>query len=589
MMMGWDYIIVIVCLLLAGFFAWQEYKRAAIANRLWRIIAVIIAAAALACIALPIRYNTGKNGPSATQTILLTAGFDTDSLKGEPNATLLTFDKDIKKLHPKARLLNSLDEIGTTQQLHVYGYGLKPDELQQLNGLPLSFHPSVIPAGISNISWNDRLKAGEELHVQGWYNNPFAKKIKLVLKGLNTELANITIGPGAQTFNLSTKPKTTGKVVYSLQSVVDGDTLTAGSLPLQIETVKPLKILMLSASPDFETRFLKNWLSENGYAIALRSAISKGKFNNEYINIGQLPPGRLSAPALNKFDVVLGDLSVLNTLTATESAALKQEVADKGLGLIIRADSAGKSSWLQRYFPVDKPSGKAPAPAAIIINGKKSNSTNLGTGTAQIIYKDGTRPLIKSAQGCILASSILWGEGKMVFTTLNTTFSWMLAGDKTDYTALWSAIISTAARKAAEAKRTLEASSLPFVNEPVSLSIWQGEPSPIFINNQQVAAAQNPGVPFEWQVTYRPQAAGWQEWKQGDETLYWYAYNPHDWPGVQATEKLSATKKYAAAHPANAIVTKQIQQKVQIAVPKIYFYILLLAACTFLWIETKFS
>jgi hypothetical protein len=42
---------------------------------------------------------------------------------------------------------------------------------------------------------------------------------------------------------------------------------------------------MLSASPDFESKFLKNWLSENGYAVALRSAISKDKFNSEYINI----------------------------------------------------------------------------------------------------------------------------------------------------------------------------------------------------------------------------------------------------------------------------------------------------------------
>jgi hypothetical protein len=56
---------------------------------------------------------------------------------------------------------------------------------------------------------------------------------------------------------------------------------------------------------------------------------------------------------------------------------------------------------------------------------------------------------------------------------------------------------------------------------------------------------------------------------------------------VQATDKIIATKKYAASHKISDIVTKQIQQKVRIDVPKIYFYILLLAACTFLWIETK--
>jgi hypothetical protein len=61
-----------------------------------------------------------------------------------------------------------------------------------------------------------------------------------------------------------------------------------------------------------------------------------------------------------------------------------------------------------------------------------------------------------------------------------------------------------------------------------------------------------------------------------------YTYAQKDWKTVQDAEKLSATKKYANTHKIGDIVTKQIQQKVRIDVPKIYFYILLLVACTFL-------
>jgi hypothetical protein len=47
------------------------------------------------------------------------------------------------------------------------------------------------------------------------------------------------------------------------------------------------------------------------------------------------------------------------------------------------------------------------------------------------------------------------GSGKIGFTPLNNTFSWMLGGNKQDYTALWSAIISTRQRaKADEMKKT---------------------------------------------------------------------------------------------------------------------------------------
>jgi hypothetical protein len=78
--------------------------------------------------------------------------------------------------------------------------------------------------------------------------------------------------------------------------------------------------------------------------------------------LSQFNLDKLSAQTLAQFDVVIGDLSVLSSLSSTESDVLKQAVADKGMGLIVRADSAGKTSWLQRQFPVDRPSGKEPAP-----------------------------------------------------------------------------------------------------------------------------------------------------------------------------------------------------------------------------------
>jgi hypothetical protein len=582
---GWIYVVWALCIIMAVVFAWLEYRRANKRFLLLRIIATIIAIVALACIILPIKHNGEITKTDQHKTILLTTGFDADSLPNGIDTGMVTADESIKKAYPKVRLTNGVDELSKTAPLHIYGNGLSKDELVQLDSLPVTFHAAKIPAGVSSVSWNDKLKAGEALRVQGLYNNTSAQKVKLVLTGLNTGLDSITLPPNAQTpFELSGRPKATGKLVFTLNA----DTALQGSLPVQIEPVKPLKVLMLSASPDFESKFLKNWLSENGYAVALRSAISKGKYNSEYINIAQFDLDKLSAQTLDKFDVVIGDLSVLSTLSGAESGILKQEVADKGLGLIVRADSAGKTSWLQRQFPVDRPSGKEPAPASLIINGNKSGSGKLAYGSAHLVYQDGTQPLVKTKER-VLAGSALYGSGKIVFTTLNNTFSWMLGGNKQDYTALWSTLLSKAARKNEEVKDDVQFSSLPVSNEPVALQVSQSTESPISINDELIAPAQNPGVPFEWAVMYRPSSAGWQNLKQGDKTSNWFAYNKNDWKALQSTEKIAATTKYAKLHPNTPIVTKQIQQKVRIDVPKIYFYILLLAACAFLWIETKLS
>jgi hypothetical protein len=584
MQSNWIYIVIALCIVLALGFTWQEYRRANKRYLLWRVLAVIIASASLACIVLPVTYNSSVNKTEEHKAVLLTEGFDADSINAA-DSNILTTAAAVKKAYPKAKLINGLDELSQTNQLHVYGYGLSGAELQQLDSLPLVFYPSKIPSGVTQVNWNGQLKAGEALHVQGQYNNTSAQKIKLVLRGLNTGLDSIILPPKANMpFDLSTTPKTTGKVVFSLYA----DTALQGNIPVQIDAVKPLKVLMLSASPDFESKFLKNWLSENGYAVALRSAISKDKFNSEYINIDQFNLDKLSAQTLDKFDVVIGDLSVLNTLSAAESSVLKQQITDKGLGLIIRADSTGKTSWLQKDFPMDRPAGKEPVPASLVINGKTSLG-KLSYGLAHIIYQNGTQPLVKTLQDRVLASSTISGSGKIVFMALNNTFSWMLAGNKADYSALWSALITKAARKSDDAESGIELLNPPYVNESVALQIAQGKSSPIMINGQSVASVQNQSVPFEYSAQYWPIIAGWQSLKQNDQAAGWYTYAAQDWKAVKDADKLSATKKYADAHKIASIVTKQIQQKVRIDVPKIYFYILLLAACTFLWIETKFS
>ncbi|MBD1392720.1 hypothetical protein [Mucilaginibacter glaciei] len=573
----------ITCIILAIGLVLQELRRANKHWLLWRVLAIVVACVGLACIALPLSYQIRVALKDKHKTTLLTEGFDVDSL--DKNAKQVTFDEDIKKAFPHVQLITP-KEINKTDQLHIYGYGLTGSDLQQLAGRSIVFHQANTPAGTTNLSYTSRLKTGDVLTVQGSFNNTSKQKVKLVLKALNTGLDSVIVAPkSGSTFTLTTLPKTSGRVVYTLTS--DGE--TQGSLPVEVNPVKTLKVLMLSASPDFESKFLKNWLSGNGYAVASRAAISKDKFTTEFINIPQFPLDRISASTLNKFDVLIGDLSVLSNLSDAESAALKQEVTDNGLGVIVKADSAGgKSSWLQRGFPVDRPSGKEPAPATLLINGAKSLN-KLGAGNAYINYQNGTQPLVTGAQNHILANSALSGSGKIVFTTLNNTFSWMLAGNKADYTTLWSALITKAARKSNDLADESSAATLPVTGQPTQLTVLDSKRLSVNINGDNIASIQHLNIPFEWDVLYRPTAVGWQFVHQNGNTNWFYAYPQTDWLAIQAVAKISATKNYEMLNEKTDIVTKQIQETVRINVPKIYFYILLLAACTFLWAETKIS
>lgn len=587
--MNWTAIVLIICCLLAGFAIWKEVNRNNRAHIYLRVSASLLAIIALACTILPIKYSKEVNALGDHSAVLLTPGFEPDSLANYKSDQIFTADKSAQKVYPKAKLIR-LDELKTDSpaftKVHVFGYGLKDNELSQLDHLPLVFHSSPIPGGITAINWNQKLKSGDRLIVQGRYNNQNTRAVKLVLKGLSTQLDTVVIpAKSNKEFELSAVPKNEGRTNYHLRAIAGTDTLANENLPVEIDPIKSLKILMLSVSPDFETRFLKNWLSENGFEIAVRSTISKDKFSSEYVNMQSVKIDYLSADALEQFDLVIGDLSVLKS----ESTLLKQQVTQKGLGVIVRADSLSKgSSWLQNDFPVEKLNVKNPGTVSLIIRDKKDRSAPLKTDQTFIREQSGTQPLVNDMQNHILANTSLAGEGRLVFTTIANSYNWVLAGSKDDYSSFWSLLIAKASRKA-PVSEDWSIPQTPVINEPVDLQLQSSQaPGKIIADSAVIAPAQNKSMPFIWNNTYRPPFTGWHMVKQNNgRPAWWYVYGEKEWQGVKAAEKLAATREYAKTNNAGTSVTKQIHEKVRIEVPKIYFYLLLLGACVYLWMEGK--
>jgi len=586
--MSWTVIVLIICCLLAAFAVWKEVSRPQKAHLTLRIVMSILAIVALACIILPISYNREISVADDHAAVLLTPGFDADSLTNYKSQQIFTTDRSIQKSYPQAKLIR-LDELKTDSsafsKIHVLGYGLSENELKELRQLPIVFHPASLPDGIVNINWNQNLKTGESLTVQGRYNNTGSKAIRVVLRGLSTQLDTAIIpAKSNKEFELTTVPKSEGRVVYHILTINGKDTLENESLPVEINPVQPLKVLILSASPDFETRFLKNWLAENGYAVAVRSTISKDKFSSEYANMQAVKLEHLNANILEQFDVVIGDLLVLKIETA-----LKSEVTQKGLGIIIRADSLSKgSSWLQTNFPLEKFTVKNPSPVAFTIRGQKSRSAPLKTDQTFIREIPSTQTLVTDAQNHSLVSSSLTGSGQLVFTVITNSYNWMLAGDKDDYTAFWSLLIKNATRKT-PVSESWNTSKFPTANEPIDLQLQSAQtPGKIVADSSTIAPVQNPDVPFEWTNHYWPASPGWHNIKQNDGKAHWYyVYGKGDWKYAKITEKMAATRHYAEVLPVNGFVTKQIHEKVRIEVPKIYFYLLLLIASAYLWAEAK--
>jgi hypothetical protein len=590
--MNWTCLVIVICIILAVFTVIMEYRRIN-RQRLWlRITALLISIASIGALTLPVSY-WGQTKLGTNEAVLITTGYNKDSLNEFKTDTLFTTDSIINAQNPKMRLV-TIDQLQNVMpaisRLHVLGFGLTEDELKQLDSIPIVFHQALYPQGITSISWTEKIKQGQRCVIQGTFNNATHSQVKLVLSGLNTSVDSLLVGPMVSTsFELIDLPKIEGKIVDRLLVISGKDTLENEEIPIVVSPVRPLKVLVLSGAPNFENKFLKNWLADNGFAVAVRSAISKNKFSTEYINIEQLPINQLTPQVLDKFDVLISDLSVLNALSNNENASVKNQVAKKSMGLIVRVDTVFKTtSWFQSGITFYKRTSADQQASPLSFLDEKNASKILSNGQLFIGNSDNMQTLVTDGKHRELASTGIMGTGKIVLTTISDSYSWMLAGNKNDYSAFWSLLIRKAAKPDPQLENWKTVNNIPILNAPAILSVETASPpEAILIDGFSTTPLQNMELPFQWQNTWWPVKTGWQSVKGAHGVIDWiYVYKTGDWATIKAVKKTIDTKKYESVITLHS-VTKQIHQKVKIPLPKIYFYTLLLFCCTFLWFEGK--
>lgn len=587
-------------ILLLSFLLWKEVARANKLRLVGRIIASVLAVVSLACIAFPVTIAFKKTVISSKEAILLTDGFNKDSVKSFINNTaeklsVYTTDAGIlqsaNSFRPTLISLTQISDRENLNAIHVFGYGLKNDELQNLPRMPVIFHPAEVPSGITSVSWPGKITSGDRLVVQGNFNNNSQNEIKLVLKSLQTNLDSLIVPPGTTTnFELATVPRHLGRAVYNVIAVNKKDTAEREDVPVEVIQPKSVSVLMLAASPDFEKKFLKNWLTKNGGAVAYRSRISKDKFHKEYVNISTLSLTPLTSLALDQFDVLIADADELLHISKSELAIIQSQV-QKGLGLIVKADSSISSDlFYSRGFSFIKEKNSQDKPVSVFLKNANNNAIKLFIENPLYLRSNsGTRSLIYSDKFSV-ANSTIYGNGKIIITALTNTYTLLLSGNYKNYNDLWSLLLNKAAKKIQSEESADISPALPKLDDPVSISVkntnftlqpWQ-------IGDSRIYLQQDNLLPFIQTGIYWPRETGWIPEVNMKGKISWiYVYKKNNWSTIDASDKLRATKRYALKNTAVSNRKNESVKNMPFSIPKVYFLFIFILSSGFLWFEKK--
>lgn len=588
-------IIPILLTLVLSFICWKEIRRKSRLHLIWRVSASIFAVIALYFIAIPPAIPRKMNPEKENTAVLLTDGFEKDSLRDLKNIPLFSTEKAIIEKNRNVQFIPDLENFTSTNpgfnKFHILGNGLDRHEMEILRAYQLAFHPSK-PIGFRAVNWNSTIRSGDRLIVQGDFINVSGKPAKLILKGLSTTLDSVNIPSNkTATFELSSIPKLLDKAIYSIIALSGRDTLANEKIPVIIEERKPLQLLIISSAPGFESKFLKNWLYAEKYALAFRTGISKDKFSTEFLNIERTNLTRISSGLLQKFDVLIGDINELSRMSPAENSAVQSQIS-QGMGLLIQADGETTGSGFYRgLFNIRASKGRNQKNLTLYWPGNTVEKTSSpDSRPLQIMPDIRDQALLTDGQGHVLVSSKQYGAGRIVLSTLADTYTWMLGNNPDNYSSYWSFVLEKAARKTELKENWSIMNGFPIINEETILRLeTNSDTFPSAVSGKDpLRFIQDPAQSFLWTAGHWPTTGGWQSISTvAGKSQSWYVFDQEDWKSIKASQKIANTQKFISAADKNKKTSGQSQKLYTFTLPAIYFFALFIFCCSYLWLEPK--
>ena len=432
--------------------------------------------------------------------------------------------------------------------------------------------------GFPDIHWKTTLKSGQPLVIEGRYVNPDQGAKTLLLSGFDARLDSVNIPSGTtSSFRLRSIPKQTGKAIFQLQVIQGGQVLETEPIPVVVEPQDPLKVLMLASYPDFENKFLSQWLTGNHMQVVQRTRISQHKYEKIFLNRPSFDFSQLTDTLLSQFDLLICDLASLASISSTEQSAVRHQLSQNGMGLMIRADTVpDKKVYYTDPFPCYMFKPKNNSPRLLYTTDSLRNLSYPDAADAiGIRFQSGTQPLVFEKGGHIRVSSLMEGRGRICFTTIHNSYEWSLSGKAADYGYYWTSLIQKTARQKKEKFQWRTTEKFPRPHQPIHFYFEtdEGRMPVVTIGTDSLFLQQHKNFSSLWEGEYWPRQPGWQPAVHADKRYgEWYVFEENDWP-------LFSTSLYTEL-PENPETDKSRNALI--------FCIFFMSGWCFLWLERKF-
>ena len=558
--------------------AWLEVRRKDRRRLPWRLVATAVAVIALVALAV-----------APSRTLSLPGGTVVIATEGASGA-LVEAAADSAGGARVVRLADSIPDAGALRRripaatrIVAVGWGLDDGDLARLEGLALEHRTAPLPDGIREIDAPARIALGGTVEIRGVVGTAAARVHLDDAAGP----ADSARADSAGAFVVRHRPRVEGVARYVLRT----GRSAAETLGVDVVARRAPAVLILEAMPGFETSRLRDWIARRGGAVAIRTAISRGRTRVEQVNRAG-PLGRITGELLAGFDLVVADGASLAALPAGERAAIERAVREAGLGVYLRADEAllaGRGGSLARFAWVraGDPEGRRSRLRWTGTGG--ASSTGIAVGPHALRDEFGVATIVRDAAGRAVTQWRPMGAGRIGVSLVQAPSRWMLEGERESFDGYWSLVVSSLARPRPE--WAVEGAAPAFVDQPVVIARG-GEIAEQAVIEQpdgsrDTAYLVATGDSSRWAGSWRPRLPG-RHRILGRDTAAFYVRGGTEWPALRAARRSAATTRAALAsrdRPAGDPAAAPVRGSQPIS--PVPFFLAFLGAAGWLWWERR--
>ncbi|MCW5910474.1 MAG: hypothetical protein KIT62_05340 [Cyclobacteriaceae bacterium] len=559
-------IVLALALILLLAFGWLEWKRN-VRFLVLRLVAVLVTIVSFTA-------------------FLLRPAFLTDSVSGDVILLTPRYAKSVVdslyRVHPHVKIITApgaapyADAERLTNDNEVLD--LK-DNIRFVagDGLPEYFLPSAakflkggLPDGIIQLNIPQRIVVNRTASVTGLWNGVAAT---LALNGPGGKEDSTRVESN-QPFALKFKSRQAGKYIYTI-SIRTEEKSWEEKLPVEVQEPQPVRMLIWQQYPSAETRFLKNFLVEQGHRVVVRTQISKTNFRLEYGNHAQVPVSRITPDLLNNFDLLV--LANEASPAANEASIIEQAVQE-GLGVL----------WLPAETEFTKP------PFGFTFNKIEPDTAHVTYEGVVTVFpswpfagKDKVVPVVANAKRALMGYKSK-GAGKTGYSLLAESYPLITNGRPEAYGAMWTRILESVARTHVKTTVIRLQAEFPVYNEePLELKVISALEAPMILADSiHVALREHPVIDQYWTGTTWLTETGWHQVLSPADSvaLNFYSFDAGAWQALRVAKLHQLNKMRLTGSPDIDAGTVRIAYR---AIEPIWFFLLFVLAAGFLWLAPK--